>query len=176
MALQHSQRGAALVIALMMLVLMTLIGVTAIRTTTLEEKMAGNMHDRNLAFQAAETALRGAEQEFIEGLANVNDFDSTGGLHGKEDSEPTNLFDSSVWTDTNSREYSGTLSYVGKTPRYIAKVVTTRKLDKEGGLNIEGYGSKKPGSEIVVFRLTARGTGGSNQSLVVLRSHYGKIF
>jgi type IV pilus assembly protein PilX len=175
-SLLRRQRGAALIISLLMLILMTMIGVTAMRTTTLEEKMAGNMYDRNLAFQAAETTLRSAEQEFIEGLVNTHDFDGTGGLYGTDDSEPGNLFDSSYWTSTSSRAYSGTLTQVNTAPRYLAKVVKTRKLDKEGGLNIEGYGSKKPGSRIVVFRITARSTGGSNNSQVILRSHYGKIF
>lgn len=56
-----SQRGATLIISLLILLVMTLIGVTAIQTTTMEEKMAGNMRDQNLAFQAAEAALRAGE-------------------------------------------------------------------------------------------------------------------
>ena len=54
----HRQRGAVLVISLIMLLLLTIIGVTAMRTVTLEERMAGNMRDRNLSAQAAESALR----------------------------------------------------------------------------------------------------------------------
>ena len=55
------QKGAALVVSLILLLIMTIIGVTSLRTTTLEEKMAGNMRDKSLAFQAAEAALRDAE-------------------------------------------------------------------------------------------------------------------
>lgn len=56
-----SQRGAALVISLVFLVVMTLVGVTVMNTTTLQERMAGNTADRSIAFQAAESALREGE-------------------------------------------------------------------------------------------------------------------
>ena len=57
----HPQRGIALVIALIFLLLMTMIGVSAIQGTTMQERMAGNMQDRNTAFQGAEAALRAGE-------------------------------------------------------------------------------------------------------------------
>jgi len=57
------QSGAVLPISLVMLLLLTVIGVTGSQMTGLEEKMAGNMRDRNIAFQAAESALRDAEQD-----------------------------------------------------------------------------------------------------------------
>lgn len=55
------QRGAVLVVSLILLVLMTIIGVTAMRANTLQEKMTGNMRDYSLAFQSAESALREGE-------------------------------------------------------------------------------------------------------------------
>jgi type IV pilus assembly protein PilX len=51
------QTGVVLVISLIILLLLTLIGLTAMQTTVLEEKMAGNLRDKNIAFQAAESAL-----------------------------------------------------------------------------------------------------------------------
>lgn len=56
-----NQQGATLAIVLIFLVLVTLVSVTALTTTTLEERMAGNLRDQNLAFQAAESALRDAK-------------------------------------------------------------------------------------------------------------------
>jgi Tfp pilus assembly protein PilX len=55
------QTGVVLVISLILLLALTLIGVTGSNVTGLEEKMAGNNKDVNLAFQAAESALRFAE-------------------------------------------------------------------------------------------------------------------
>jgi len=64
------QSGAVLIISLIMLLLLTLIGASSMQTTSLEEKMAGNLRDRNLAFQAAESALRDAEQD-IRGIGTT---------------------------------------------------------------------------------------------------------
>lgn len=55
------QRGAVLIVALLMLLVITLLGLAGARTVSLEEAMAGNSYDRNLALQAVETALREAE-------------------------------------------------------------------------------------------------------------------
>lgn len=55
------QRGAVLFTSLVMLLLLTIIGVTAMSNTTLQERMAGSFRDRDLAFEAGETALRAAE-------------------------------------------------------------------------------------------------------------------
>ncbi len=52
------QHGATLIITLVMLVLITLVGVSSIRTSTMEERMAGNSRDRDKALQAAEAAVR----------------------------------------------------------------------------------------------------------------------
>jgi type IV pilus assembly protein PilX len=56
------ERGAVLVISLVILMVMTVVGVTAMRGTALEERMAGNLRDGVLAFEAAEAALRAASE------------------------------------------------------------------------------------------------------------------
>lgn len=55
------QSGAALVIALLLLAIMTLLGASVLRSTFLDERMSAGLYDRGLAFQAAEGALREAE-------------------------------------------------------------------------------------------------------------------
>lgn len=61
----NGEKGAVLIIALMFVVILTLLGVTAVMTTTMEERMAGNSRDHNVAFQAAEAALRDAESDIL---------------------------------------------------------------------------------------------------------------
>jgi len=56
-----SQSGIALPMVLIFLVLMMLIGAVAIRNVTLDEKMAANSRNQQLAFQAAEKGLRHCE-------------------------------------------------------------------------------------------------------------------
>lgn len=61
LSIPRHQSGVVLIISLIMLLALTLIGITSSSVTGLEEKMAANNKDINLAFQAAEAALRAAE-------------------------------------------------------------------------------------------------------------------
>jgi len=54
------QRGAVLVVAMILLVVLTLLGVSAMTTTRLEERMASNDQEINRAFQSAESGLSAA--------------------------------------------------------------------------------------------------------------------
>lgn len=56
-----AQRGAILIVTLVMLLLLTLLALGSMRGTTLEERMAGNLRDESQAFQAAEMGQRVAE-------------------------------------------------------------------------------------------------------------------
>ena len=55
------QRGAALVVGMVILALVTLLGMSSLGTSVLERRMADNARDRVRAFEAAETALRACE-------------------------------------------------------------------------------------------------------------------
>lgn len=55
------QRGVALIVVLILLLVVTLLGLASMRGTLLEERMSGNLYDRSLSFQAAERALREGE-------------------------------------------------------------------------------------------------------------------
>ncbi|MFV3306618.1 PilX N-terminal domain-containing pilus assembly protein [Pseudomonas sp. NY15181] len=57
----RAQQGAVLVVALIMLLLLTIIGISSMRSTTLQERMAGNLRDESHALQAAEAAIRQGE-------------------------------------------------------------------------------------------------------------------
>lgn len=59
--LGRTQAGASLLVVLILLLVMTLLGLAALRGTLLQERMSANLLDRNLNFQAAEAALREGE-------------------------------------------------------------------------------------------------------------------
>lgn len=54
----HTQRGMALLVSLVFLLLLTLIGISSMQNATLQEKMASSVTLRNQSFQIAEAALR----------------------------------------------------------------------------------------------------------------------
>lgn len=61
MAKPRQERGVALIVSMILLVLITMVGLASLRGVVLEEKMAANFYDRSLAFQAAEAGLRAGE-------------------------------------------------------------------------------------------------------------------
>lgn len=55
------QKGAVLIVALVILVILTILGVAVMESSVVEERMAGNLLDKNVTFQAAEAGLRAGE-------------------------------------------------------------------------------------------------------------------
>jgi type IV pilus assembly protein PilX len=77
------QQGAALVMALVILLILTILGVTAMSTSSLEQKMAGNIQDLTRAFQAAESGADRVRN------SNMQGFDlSTGSTTACDPSSP----------------------------------------------------------------------------------------
>ncbi len=54
------QQGIVLVVALLILVVMTVLSVSMLSSSTLEERMASNLQSQNATFQAAESCIRTA--------------------------------------------------------------------------------------------------------------------
>jgi type IV pilus assembly protein PilX len=158
------QTGSALIIALIMLLLMTLIGVTAMQTTVMQERMAGNTRDRQLAFEAAEASLRAAEQ-FLGTSAVVGPFNGTNGLFQPVASGAPR------WeiVDWNSAQVvSVPFSVVGaqlaSDPAYIIEELAVA-TDPEGSLAAD-----EAFSEIRNYRITTQGWGGSDAAIVRLQT------
>jgi type IV pilus assembly protein PilX len=176
----QKQQGVVLIITLLILLLLTVIGVNAMQTNTQEEKMAGNMRDRNLAFEAAEAALRDAEAFLSPDgtIVNLDAFTGSNGLYGPSDTLPADFFDGTNWDASTSKAYSGTVGGVYAQPRFIIQVVqqfTAEETEINAG---GGYGSgasdTSESGTVTMFRITARGAGGSDRSQVILQSHYGR--
>jgi type IV pilus assembly protein PilX len=81
-----NQNGAVLITALIMLILLTMLGLSSMTTTTMEERMAANSQEINRAFQAAssglelvfsdEEAFNTSNTKALDGTANDNYFKS----------------------------------------------------------------------------------------------------
>lgn len=57
------QRGIVLIVAMIMLVIMSILGISSVRNIALEERMSAASYDRNIALQAAEAALLAGEKD-----------------------------------------------------------------------------------------------------------------
>lgn len=170
----YRQTGAVLAVSLILLLIVTLVAVSSMQGTALEEKMAGNARDRNLAFQTAESAVREAEN-IIDGVVSLGGFSGVGGLYGLNDAEP-DFGSATTWSD--GTQHAVSVSYYGsfQQPRFYVKQFTT-VTGTEGALNMSGYGDNKGTGDVTIFKITGRGIGGNADSAeVILRSHYGRIF
>lgn len=170
-----SQRGAVLAISLVILLLLTLIGVTAMSTTTLEEKMAGNTRDLNLAFQAAEAALREGEAWVMDQTVEPDTCD-TAPCDVWELKAATEEFasQSHSWWTANAREYGTAggnpdIDGVSSDPRFLIEYLS---FESSGTLTR----GQDPQTGDTFYRITARGTGGTNDAQVILQSIVKKQF
>jgi len=57
------ETGVALILALVMLFILTILGVAAMTTANLEEKMSGNIQEQTKAFEAAESGINSIMKE-----------------------------------------------------------------------------------------------------------------
>ena len=177
--LKCKQNGAILVVSLIMLLVMTMLAVSAMRSTTLEERMGGNSRNRETAFQAAEAVLRAGESS-VEGNTTEPLATSDGSTDiwvlDAPDPDTSNATawwkestrDQSWWT-TNAVAYTSTLSGVGTGPRYLIEAADFVR----DSLNV---GSQQDESGQVYYRVTARATGGNDLALALLQSTYAKRY
>ena len=190
-----SQKGSVLIVSLIFLLLLTIVGVSSMNMTSLEERMAGNFRDHDLAFQAAEAALLDAE-EFVENTFDItqaytdpactgtNCYSSacTGGLcfNGEFENSSTPVAsctsgtvkeweDASVWsTSTKTRASSDQISGTVENARYIVEFRCFMPRDAANSdPDPDVFAQWSP-----AFRITAVASGSSTDSTVMLQSIY----
>jgi len=180
MASNRKQQGAVLIMSMVFLLIMTMLGVSAFNSTTMEEKMSANMRDRMVALQAAEVALE-AGQEYMDSISAVSNFgDGSNGLYSTNDEVWQTLdwddFGEDADDDPNPPvvKVTGVLSEVAAPPMYIIEMGNEIDSEEET-LNLSGgYGDDVGGGGATVFKLTAYGTGSSANSRAILQATYGK--
>jgi type IV pilus assembly protein PilX len=157
----------ALAMSLIFLLLLTILAITAIGTGALQEKMAGNLRDQDVALQAAESALRGGENR-------INDLGASGRPI------PDNSGSSGIWTilslndqilnDTwwraNSILHGGSVQLAYENPRFVIEELEF----VEDSLVTGGSYGARPG--IYYYRVTSRAVGATPFSQAVLQSTY----
>jgi type IV pilus assembly protein PilX len=176
--LHKRQRGAVLAVSLIFLLILTLLGISSMKSTLLEEKMAGNMRDQSVAFQSAEAALRLGEG-WIASLSTRPDISAVGTTqpviwdYNAADpvtsnnilwwDEPTR---NKTWWDSNGVVISGTDAFIGVNSQavYAMELMPPHTPSLEAGVDTE--------DAEYFLRVTARGTGGTDNAIILLQTHY----
>lgn len=172
------QKGAALIISLLILLVMTLIGITAVSTTSLEEKMAGNTRDLNLAFQAAESGLRDGDGDVLGLLTPPVAVSNCASNCGNTFFDTTAIPDFLTLTEAQwvawGRQYGTAIidiTGVAEDPLYILE----ERGFVEDGLKVGTLvSSAVTGTNL--YRATSRGRGASVNTEVIVQSTYAKRF
>jgi len=178
---KHSN-GSILVTSMLLLLVMTILAVTALDSTVMEEKMSSNTRQKNLAHQAAETAIKAAEA-WLNTTANVGihahvsqKFKGADALYDSTKSASTLSWDtntSSVWATGNSQAVTTLTttfptdpSVIPGPPRYVIEYV--------GRIGEPPLNFSDPDLRPYAFRIIAIGWGPDKNTKVVLSSSFNK--
>ncbi|MCL1825284.1 MAG: PilX N-terminal domain-containing pilus assembly protein [Betaproteobacteria bacterium] len=175
------QRGAALIIAMILLLVMSLLAVASLRGTLMQERMSANTHDRDLAFQSAEAGLRMGEQQAENWVRNgaTPDWPSclnsnAGGLYKNINECEQPLWEGpapgssgTFWHDANSdTDISFNSAGLSLAPFYIVELISN-----QAPCNIDEP-DKNPTIKCRRFRVTASSRSTDGRAQVVLQSIY----
>lgn len=196
-------RGFVLITSLIFLVIVTLLGVSAINSSTLQEKMALNARERVLALQVANAALRQGERllqqsefntyqphnEPIDVKFGTESGTKTVTLKILDDTQDTTdgatkFLDSDIWDSSNTKDgeaegdtVSSPMSY---TPYSDADDPTASAEYYIAEYDFRGRDlspdTAAVGDGAVIYRITARGEGKDPSAVVVTQSRYAKYY
>jgi len=174
-----SQHGAALITGLIFLVVLTLISLSAIKSTSLEERMAGNARDQDVAFEAAEAGIRDAMKSLPKLRSSQFAAGCSAGLCLNNPVTPvwTTITNNNDWTSAKTATYSGTaLTFDNKStptalpiqPHYIIELIPGT-VPAFGSSASTGKGITS-GAQLTPYRITARGWGITGQTQATVQA------
>lgn len=171
---RHAQSGIALAISLIFLLLMTIIGVSAMSTTALQEKMAGNLKDKHWSFNASESGAMAGERvlclDYDGRIPVIDPSNTTDGLYRTSGTgEP--IWETVDWagSDTFTHTAAFSSSKLYEAPRFIIEEVQEVKEGLGGG---GGY--SESGKSRMLYRVTGRGVGGTPNAVSIVQSTFAK--
>ena len=168
------QEGFVLIVGLVILGLLTMLALSSMRDTTMQEKMAGASRDSGLAFQAAESALRDAEN-CITGTTAGCAFDATNDAHFAQNDAAfpahNDLFDANTWAAIDPPGDATALAG-DPTLNYIIRKAGDVSGGEASDVGTADYSKSKAKSSQAIYEITARATGASGAGQSVLRVYY----
>lgn len=172
----RKQRGAILVTSLLLLLVLTVLGIAMMKMTNMQERMAGNTRDMNMALQGAEAGLRSGEDQIDPTRPGNSILDPATSIAGCEICQPgvlpialdrPSVFD---WS-TEGHEFgvvgSREFPELAEDPQYTVEEIAFI----EDSL-INGHEYYEDGR--VFYQVSAHSSGASGLANVVLQSTYAR--
>lgn len=178
----RSQQGGTLIVGLIFLLVLSVIGVTGMNVTSMEERMARNARDRDLAFQAADSALRAGEDCIMNRIrstptnappviidpttftCNTEATEAFKGFYsGSLTAAPwRTLTDTNAWNDPEKAvQFPGNLAQISSRPSYVVEQV---------GIDYGPTLESPPRPPVRTYRITAHATGGTPDAVTIVQS------
>ncbi len=151
-----TQRGTALVVSLVLLLVMTLIGISAMNSSVMQGLMSTSYQSQATTLSGAEVVLREAEldvEALVLGQKVVNYYDLT--LDGGDDPFPVE----GVTWPAGAELLTVLVDEAGKDEISGQFVIEYLGQYEVPGESAKETGERLPGSHVSVFRISARGTG-----------------
>ena len=182
----NAQRGAVLMLALIFLLLLTILAISTTSRSLLQERMAGAMRNAQQAEWSAENALRGVEWNIFSGNS-VACYNSSN--PPTISTKVTAFRRSSVWLTDGATEYKGagvaidysaasadaalSTAVMAHNPWYTVEYLGQDRSPANGGSPATEAGSGSSGTtRFYLYRITARATGGSPNTIRVAESTF----
>ncbi len=168
---RRHQQGMTLIVGLILLVMLMVISVVGFRNTTLSERMTGNMVDRNVSFQSAESAGKEALQVIESlGFATANTGHYAYPSKPLADGGSTTFWTQGAGATTSTCSTTTPFSWTS----CAATVATKYSNNFENAQYVIELLSDVTagGNQTTTYRVTSRSTGGSGNADVVLQVMY----
>lgn len=164
---ERRQRGAILVTSLLLLLTLTIIGVSVMQITRMQERAAGNTRDSNLAFQGAEAAVRDAENLLWSAATIVTCTNASNCVRPRGTLPDDLASQTAAWWDSNGQEY-GTdgekdLDELDEDPQFVIEEIAW-----VGPVQVDEPGAR------MFYQITARSTGGTGVATSLVQTTYAK--
>lgn len=193
----NTEKGATLVIALIILLVMSMIGISNMQSSTLQERMAANTKQKTIARVAAESALNKAEAWLTTNMRSpdhLSRFNGSNGLYSSvrnrfHEAVPitqgteaiADVTDASNWTSRGHSDGTTTnlidSELVDQQPKYVIEFIGRDAGTGYRDVLSQDYENKKGGASGAdinpfMFRIVAIGWGKDPNIYSVLESIY----
>jgi type IV pilus assembly protein PilX len=158
------QSGAILIISLIMLLVLTMLGVSTVKSTVIGERMAGHFVNKQNSFDAAEAALREGE-DTADAFPIYAPTDGTGGLYvPAPGNDPVWEASATAW----QARADSTLAGVAQQPVYVIEYLGGVPRDDNCLLDAEA--STNADCWRYAYRVSARGWGANVNARTMTQS------
>ena len=160
---QSKEAGMVLVISLIVLLMLTILGTTAMKTSIVEERLSGFSRNKKMSFDSSETALRIGEAA-ADALLLSAPQDGTNALFAPNPANPVWLNAALIasWVTLPG----GSVTGVGVQPSYVLEMTGSQPRDNNCALDVDA--SSNQDCWRYSYRITGQGTGlNANTSSIV---------